>query len=339
MGKTRLKGGSLSYFKDYYKEHNLKNILLSFLFILLLTGCGQHVQETGGQLKVLPVEFNSGATLQKKKIQLLDSNGTLIDENMTNADGEVVFKELVEGQEYFIRIGEVIPSTNVLFHETLIEYSSRQQSLVIQTYAGSDYSTLAVPTVLQNPELPHGCEITSLTALFNYYGLNISKLEMADDYLPKGAIQSTSGKSVGPDPAKMYVNNPRDKANGKYVFVEPIIQTSKEVINDHNLPLKPLDLSGSSLDQLENMIRDGIPIVLWLTIDLQEPRTRGGWYIENTTTFHEQYMNLHAAVIIGQTNSTFKLMDPLRGIVEHPKKVIYDSYLSLGGQAMTLIVN
>lgn len=35
----------------------------------------------------------------------------------------------------------------------------------------------------QNPELPTGCEITSLTSVLNYYGCNVDKTTMADVYL------------------------------------------------------------------------------------------------------------------------------------------------------------
>ena len=37
--------------------------------------------------------------------------------------------------------------------------------------------------VLQNPELPTGCEVTTLTAALNYLGYPVDKLTMADQYL------------------------------------------------------------------------------------------------------------------------------------------------------------
>ena len=39
-------------------------------------------------------------------------------------------------------------------------------------------------TVLQNPELPTGCEVTSLTQTLNYLGFNIDKLTLADNFMP-----------------------------------------------------------------------------------------------------------------------------------------------------------
>ncbi|WP_251402620.1 C39 family peptidase [Ureibacillus chungkukjangi] len=53
---------------------------------------------------------------------------------------------------------------------------------------------IAVQTVMQNPELPNGCEITSLTAVLNYYGLQVTKTEMADNFLPQQDFRIEEGK-------------------------------------------------------------------------------------------------------------------------------------------------
>ena len=42
---------------------------------------------------------------------------------------------------------------------------------------------LDVPIISQYPELPTGCEITSLTILLNYLGYNIDKTTLAKNYL------------------------------------------------------------------------------------------------------------------------------------------------------------
>lgn len=45
---------------------------------------------------------------------------------------------------------------------------------------------LDVEPILQLPELPTGCEITSLATVLNYYGYDISKTQLADEYLECG---------------------------------------------------------------------------------------------------------------------------------------------------------
>ena len=47
------------------------------------------------------------------------------------------------------------------------------------------YMLIPVRHIAQNPELPTGCEITSLTMVLNYLGYNVSKTYMADNYLDR----------------------------------------------------------------------------------------------------------------------------------------------------------
>ncbi|MBQ7784498.1 MAG: C39 family peptidase, partial [Oscillospiraceae bacterium] len=55
-----------------------------------------------------------------------------------------------------------------------------------------------IPTemIMQNPELPTGCEITSLTMLLRHIGYDADKLDMADNYLPKGEYRASDFKEV-----------------------------------------------------------------------------------------------------------------------------------------------
>ncbi len=43
---------------------------------------------------------------------------------------------------------------------------------------------LDVENILQNPELPNGCEITSAAIVLNYLGFDIDKVTLAENYLP-----------------------------------------------------------------------------------------------------------------------------------------------------------
>lgn len=57
----------------------------------------------------------------------------------------------------------------------------------------------------QNPELPTGCEVTSLTMVLNHLGLDISKTDMCD-YLDKGAVGHT-------DPKEKFVGDPTNSSS------------------------------------------------------------------------------------------------------------------------------
>lgn len=57
---------------------------------------------------------------------------------------------------------------------------------------------LPVPQILQNPELPNGCEITSCCEVLHYLGFAPDKCELADYYLPRSA------QWYGADPDEVY---------------------------------------------------------------------------------------------------------------------------------------
>ena len=61
---------------------------------------------------------------------------------------------------------------------------------------------LGVKFLAQNPELPTGCEITSMTTVLNYYGFNVDKLTMATKYLEKAEAPANFWKVFLGDPTK-----------------------------------------------------------------------------------------------------------------------------------------
>lgn len=82
---------------------------------------------------------------------------------------------------------------------------------------------LPVRTVLQNPELPNGCEAASLAALLKYKGVPADKLDLAYGYIPRGDIEETTDGRTGPDPELAYAGDPA-AGLGFYCFAQPVAQ-------------------------------------------------------------------------------------------------------------------
>lgn len=315
-------------------------IIISLVVITLLAACSNKVERNNydaNKLTVLIVEYSSGAPLNKLYVTLLDNEGSILDSNVSTGEGKVIFHNLEENEAYSLQIGLFENfKTGMYITEKEFTYSQTKQNLIVQTNAPNSEQALAVPSLLQHPELPNGCEITTLTAVLNYYGAATDKMEMTDQYLPKQPFKYSGNKKYGPDPNIAYGGYPGSLETGTYVFAEPIVNTANNFIKDRKLKLQAQNISGSTLEEITNYVDMGIPVIAWVTLDLSKPKIRGGWYIEETGEYHQMFTNLHTMVIIGIKNDKVEVMDPLKGYVTLDKIKFFESYVSLGEQAIVV---
>lgn len=318
-------------------------LLIGIMIIMLLSSCKsfsqQETQNNG--LTVLTVEFNSGAPIPNLYITATDvETGEVIEDAIGSEEGEAKFSKLKEGQKYAIAATTLGNSTKNNGYTTIehFTYDTTKPYYRLQTHFSRDEQELGVPVVMQNPELPHGCEITSLTAVLNYYGLDVTKLEMADHYLPKQTISTVNGQRFGPNPDQAFAGNPRDKTHGMYVFAAPIVKAAEAVIMDKMADLRVTNRSGASQDEILQLVREGVPVVTWVTLDLSKPKDNldKGWIYEGETVPHKAYMNLHAVVLTGHLGDKVVVMDPLKGFVTYNVDQFFKSYRELGKHAVAV---
>lgn len=281
----------------------------------------------------------NGQPLENYLLYIIDtSTSTLVAAVKSDEAGEMKAEELVDGNEYRLRVvpaGENAGAVKVAA-ETSYVHEAAPAPVTIETYVERQPIHIDVPTVLQDPELPNGCEITTLTAVLNHHGLKVSKTTMADDYLPKAAFKNEDGKRIGPNPHKAYAGNPRKENGGWYVFAGPIVEASKELIDMKGSRLITENVSGSSREEILSYTDQNIPVIVWVTLDLTPPVTSNGWYIEGTDAYHSSYTNLHSVVLDGWEDGQVYVMDPLKGRVSYPEDTFFDSYEALGSQAVVV---
>ncbi|WP_369436280.1 C39 family peptidase [Lysinibacillus fusiformis] len=313
------------------------------MIIMLLSGCNQLTQQDKqkNQLTVLTVEFNSGAPIPNLYIKVTDKEtGEEVEDALGSEEGEATFSKLVEGKAYTIAATTLENSMGGDGYTTIdtFTYDTSKPYYRLQTHFSRDEQELDVPIVMQNPELPHGCEITSLTAVLNYYGMNVTKLEMADTYLPKQEFSIIGGQRFGPDPEHAFAGDPRDKANGMYVFAAPIVKAAQAAIIDKQADLRVTDKSGASQQEILKLVQEGVPVVMWVTLDLSAPKTKAskGWIYEGETTKRKGYVNLHAVVLTGHLGGKVVVMDPLKGYVTYNEDQFFKSYQELNAQAVAV---
>ena len=192
------------------------------------------------------------------------------------------------------------------------------------------------PALIQTPELPTGCEVTALTMMLNYYGLPAGKTMMAEAYLPKQEFRiftGADGKKYGPDLNRYFVGDPF--SNGITCGTGAIMEAARNYLKDQGSLLYPIDLSGSRVEELYNLIDQGYPILVWVTISMQDRLTAEGWYTDNGV-YVDWRSNDHGAVLIGYSETKILEADPLAGIVEYDKAQFEKVYESRGRHCVIL---
>ncbi|MBR2043924.1 MAG: C39 family peptidase [Clostridia bacterium] len=187
---------------------------------------------------------------------------------------------------------------------------------------------LDVDYLPQRPELPTGCEITSLTTVLNYYGYNVTKTEMADNYLPK----SNTSKNFW----SVFVGNPR-YSSGFGCYAQPITEAANKYLEEQGSNLVAYNCSGSTFEQLLLEIESGRPVVIWGTLNMAKPYYAYEWIVEDGSTVR-WITPEHCLVLIGYDleRSVAIISDPMRGIVEYDLKTVKSRYIALESQCVVI---
>ncbi|MDE6036564.1 MAG: C39 family peptidase [Ruminococcus sp.] len=121
-------------------------------------------------------------------------------------------------------------------------------------------------TVLQNPELPTGCEITALTQTLNFLGFDVDKVTMCDKYMNtdwKGEYTMN----------QCYIGDP--KSSTGYGCSSPVIcKSARRYFRVEKSDCYPVDLSGTDFQDLFYQVDQGRPVIVWATMYLMntEPK-------------------------------------------------------------------
>ena len=244
----------------------------------------------------------------------------------------------------------------------VVTYEEATNSNQTTAAVRSSYKRLDVECVLQNPELPTGCEITSLTevlnylgygidketlarnyldmrdtvtqgceitaltTVLNYLGYNVDKLTMADYYLDKGKMGEVS-------PYKAFVGNPRDE-DSCGAFAPVLVNSATKYLKSQRSYMNVYNITGAEYNELLDYVDDGHPVLVWETMYMKEPYESCTWNIDGVNIMW--LSREHAMVLIGYTQSTYIMADPLRGICEYDKELVETRYKSMGKQAIVI---
>ena len=193
------------------------------------------------------------------------------------------------------------------------------------------------PIINQMPELPTGCEITALTMALNYYGYPVDKTVMASEYLPTASADryyGTDGRMYGTDMNEYFIGDPFAEG-GIICGTGAIVTAADRYLSDEGSSLRALDVTGSSPEELYERVRQGQPVVVWVAISMADRRSTEGWYTENGD-YVDWSTNDHGAVLIGYTETTVTIADPISGRMEYDREQFEEVFASRGSQCVVL---
>ena len=221
--------------------------------------------------------------------------------------------------------------------ENKTETAEEQTKTVVSKEVPEAYQIEGFDLILQMPELPTGCEITAMTMALQYYGLEADKLTMATEYLPSVPLSlqyGSDGLLYGPDLNRYFVGDP--ETSGGYICgTSAVVTAANQYLQDVGSLLKAVDKTGSSPEELYSLVSQDTPVVVWVTISMAERTVSGGWYLENGE-YVDWASNDHGAVLIGYTQDSVTIADPISGLVAYSREAFETVFESRGRQCVIL---
>ncbi|KAF0821623.1 SH3 domain-containing protein [Cytobacillus firmus] len=206
-------------------------------------------------------------------------------------------------------------------------------------YVSGDYvrasdarlSQISVPLIAQRPELPSGCEVTSLAMALKFYGVNVSKTTLAKKmpYDSTKLVRNADGsiKTWG-DPDVGFVGTPF--GNGHTINPGPL----KKLLDQY----RPggVNLTGKDFSEIEKAVSEGNPVLAWFTISHEMPNKRT-WKTPAGKTISAP-TPLHCIVVTGVDADYvyFNDSEAVKKDVKMPKEKFIKIYNAMGKRALAV---
>ncbi len=202
---------------------------------------------------------------------------------------------------------------------------------------------LPVTPQAQNPQLPNGAEVTTLSMLFSAVHHPVSKMVLAKKIHvdpTKEVIKhytTSSGKSVYQitqwgDPNMGYVGNMYNAGKGYGVYHGPLLALLNKVWPKHGI-----DLTGHSFSSLLASVGRRRPVEIWTTLNFQPTKFWISWLSPEGKFIGTPEEN--AALIVGynKPKGLVYVDNPGTGTLQKvPLTPLEQSWKQLGSQAITV---
>ena len=167
-----------------------------------------------------------------------------------------------------------------------------------------DKVELNLDIIYQNPEYPAGCEAMALTMLLNYFGYQLDKSEIINNYL----IYSDENYLMG------YKGRP-DITPGGGCYAPALTNTANRFLLQNNSSYKAKNISGTEFKDLFTYIAKGYPVLVWTTVGLK-PCNKASYIYKYGDTDYTWVYNEHCVVLAGYSipDNTVIIYDSIDGV-------------------------
>lgn len=244
---------------------------------------------------------------------------------------------------FFMKTKEVENSMNLLRH-WIKEPVSKTYSYSIEEFRElpiikiQEHVLLDEPTISQYPELPRGCEVTSLAMLLQSADIKVDKLTLAKKIKKNPTpYKVEKGKTYYGHPNEGFVGSMYTyKERGLGVYHEPIRQLAESY-----LPGRIKDFTGSDFQEIKIHLSDNRPV--WVITNTRYQKLPADAFITWQTPKGEIQVTYreHSVLLTGYDKEYIYFNDPLTGEKNKkaPLKDFEESWVQMGRQAITYLPN
>ena len=173
---------------------------------------------------------------------------------------------------------------------TLDELAQARYDAILASKASGHAHLEHVEAIPQYPDMEAACEAMALTAAINRFGYDLGKEDIVDKYMV-----------YADDCVTGYCGDPRTFYDGAGIYPPGLVTTTWNFINDRHAALYPFDTTGLGMDDLYKFLDAGCPVLIWTSVERQEPYFEGG--TEYNGIFYPWFPTEHCVCLYGYDKS------------------------------------
>ncbi|UHA75920.1 C39 family peptidase [Paenibacillus sp. 481] len=218
----------------------------------------------------------------------------------------------------------------------IVKYRGQHALWDPQRPAPKSFRVNEAPLIMQLPELPRGCEVTSLAMLLHSAGIEADKMELAREIRKNTAPYIRVGNEI-------HFGNPNNGFVGDmYSFDKPGLGVYHDPIAElaeKYMPGRIMDITGTSFEHLLGTVAQGTPVwVIHTTLyDAVPANAWQTWQTEDgpiQVTYYE-----HSLLVTGYDEKYVYVNDPLGRRNKVERAAFKRGWVQMGSQAVTYSPN